>query len=500
MGTRLAGKWFLDALLGYGGSAAVYAATHRNGKRAAVKVLHPHCVSDEQLRTRFVREGYVANKIEHPGAVSVLDDDITPDGTPYLVMELLEGTSLERRGRGELPPMTLAEVLRIGDDLLDVLAKAHAVGVVHRDIKPANLFVTHEGQLKVLDFGIARLANSFSSQEGVTQTGLMMGTPAFMPPEQARARWNEVDARSDLWAVGATLLALLLGRRPRIAETSNEELLLAMTAPMPPASELVPNIPPALAEVIDRAVAFQREDRWPNAAAMQQALRAAAATIDVNAHGSVTITHAGQRVTPPEPAAVINTTVLAPLTSPMQSHPPSNSWQQRPFGSPLAFTTSTPSSNIDLEPAPSLTTSRAVLHSSPPSFTGAKKSSSAPLIAVLASVLIVGLVAAGALFLRTRSMHSSTAAATSVTPATPTAVATTPPQAAEPPAEASQLPSPPPTGSAASSPVASTSAVSGAAKPKAAPATTATQGAAQAQAKPASSANPAKFFDSRFDK
>ena len=186
--TRLDGKWFLDALLGYGGSAAVYAATHRNGKRAAVKVLHPHCVADENLRNRFIREGYVANKIDHPGAVSVLDDDIAEDGTVYLVMELLEGTSLEKAGRGEVPPLTMADVVRIADDLLDVLAKAHAIGIVHRDIKPANLFITSAGQLKVLDFGIARLAEATLDGAGATQTGFMMGTPAFMPPEQARAR------------------------------------------------------------------------------------------------------------------------------------------------------------------------------------------------------------------------------------------------------------------------------------------------------------------------
>lgn len=289
IGTRLDGKWHLDALLGYGGSAAVFAATHRNGKRAAIKILHPHCAADEALRTRFLREGYVANKIEHPGAVSVLDDDVTEDGTVFIVMELLEGRSLEKVGKGLSPPLSLPEVVRVIDDLLDVLAKAHAIGIVHRDIKPANLFVTHAGQLKVLDFGIARLAEA--SAEGAahaqanvaTQTGFTMGTPAFMPPEQARGRWSEVDARSDLWAVGATMLALLLGRRPRVAETANEELLLAMTTTLPPALELVAGLPPSIARVADRALALRREDRWPNAAAMQQALRAAAAGADAGA-------------------------------------------------------------------------------------------------------------------------------------------------------------------------------------------------------------------------
>lgn len=96
VGTRIGSKWFLDELLGFGGCASVYAATHRNGARAAVKILHPSVMSDDVLRTRFIREGYVANKVKHPGVVTVLDDDVTENGIPYLVMELLEGRSLER--------------------------------------------------------------------------------------------------------------------------------------------------------------------------------------------------------------------------------------------------------------------------------------------------------------------------------------------------------------------------------------------------------------------
>src|SRR3954466_1181620 len=142
VGIVLKDKWRLDSLLGVGGMAAVYAATHRNQKRVAVKVLLPELSNDEDVRERFLREGYAANTIGHPGAVSVLDDDVTEDGSAFLVMELLDGASLEDLSqRGLLPFPALCAVAL---DLLQVLQAAHANGIVHRDIKPANLFVTLE--------------------------------------------------------------------------------------------------------------------------------------------------------------------------------------------------------------------------------------------------------------------------------------------------------------------------------------------------------------------
>jgi serine/threonine-protein kinase len=168
--------------------------------------------------------------------------------------------------------MPVEQILKAADEVLDVLAVAHAKGITHRDIKPANLFLTNEGRLKVLDFGIARLADG-GVDGSSTQTGVAMGTPSFMPPEQARGRKLEIDARTDVWAVGATILALLSGERPRRAETAAEELLLAMTAPMPPLLQCVPTVPSAIAAVVDRALAFEREARWPDARSMQMALR-----------------------------------------------------------------------------------------------------------------------------------------------------------------------------------------------------------------------------------
>jgi serine/threonine-protein kinase len=269
IGTVLKDKWRLDALLGVGGTAAVYAGTHRNGKVAAVKVLRPELAGHEEIVTRFLREGYVANKINHRGVVEVIDDDRADDGSVFLVMELLQGTSLENYSRGgeRLP---IAESLRVVDELLDVLTRAHPLGIVPRDIKPANIFLTTAGQVKVLDFGIARLVES--ADHAHTQTGTAIGTPGYMPPEQARGRWNLVDGRTDLWAAGATLYALLAGHRPRRAETVQEELLLAMTQPIPSIALAVPSLHPALISFVDKSLSFEMDARFPDAAAMKAAL------------------------------------------------------------------------------------------------------------------------------------------------------------------------------------------------------------------------------------
>ncbi len=271
VGTVVRDKWRLDALLGIGGTAAVYAATHRNGKRVAMKILRSELISYEEVTIRFAREGYVANKIEHPGVVSVLDDDITDDGAPFLVMELLEGHSLDRYTKGSATALPLDRVMMMMDRVLDVLAMAHTKNVIHRDIKPANIFLTRTDEVKVLDFGIARITDTIDA--AMTQTGTAIGTPGYMAPEQARGRWSEVDARTDLWAVGATMYALLIGQRPRRADTVQEELLAAMTEPMRPIAEAMPSLSPVVAQYIDKSVAFDRSQRFPDAATMQAALR-----------------------------------------------------------------------------------------------------------------------------------------------------------------------------------------------------------------------------------
>ncbi|MBS2018407.1 MAG: protein kinase [Deltaproteobacteria bacterium] len=284
VGTRIKGKWKVDRLLGVGGMGAVYAATHRNGSRVALKVLHPQLSMLGDIRARFAREGYVANAVNHPGVVRVLDDDETEDGSAFLVMELLEGETADAKARrfgGKLP---VEDALVLADGLLDVLSAAHASGIVHRDIKPENVFLTKEGVVKVLDFGIARLRAASIGEDLEpdaaqavphlrTRTGVTIGTPAFMPPEQALGRTDEVDALSDVWAVGATLYALVAGRIVHDAKTHMEVVIAAATAHAKSLGAVAPDTPKALVEVVDRALAFDKAQRWQSARAMQQALR-----------------------------------------------------------------------------------------------------------------------------------------------------------------------------------------------------------------------------------
>jgi class 3 adenylate cyclase/tetratricopeptide (TPR) repeat protein len=282
VGTRIRGKWRVDRLLGVGGMGAVYAGTHRNGSRVALKVLHPQLSMLTDIRARFAREGYVANAVNHPGVVRVLDDDETEDGAAFLVMELLEGETADARARRFGGRMPVEDALQIAEGLLDVLVAAHACGIVHRDIKPENVFLTRDGIVKVLDFGIARLRveNVGDEDDGApphlrTRTGVTIGTPAFMPPEQALGRTEEVDALSDVWAVGATLYMLLSGRIVHDAKTHMEVVIAAATAQAKSLGAVAPDLPKVLVDLVDKALAFKKEDRWQGARAMQAALRLA---------------------------------------------------------------------------------------------------------------------------------------------------------------------------------------------------------------------------------
>lgn len=272
VGETLRAKWRLDRVIGVGGMAAVYEATHRNRNRVAIKLLHPALSLDEEIRQRFLREGYVGNSIDHPGAVKILDDDVTEEGVAFLVMELLQGETLEERlvsRGGVLPPRT---VLTLADRLLDVLAAAHAQGVVHRDIKPDNIFLTSDGALKVLDFGIARL---HQGDRGATRHGSFMGTPAFCAPEQARGRWDEVDARTDIFSVGATLFTALTGEHLHQAETPSEQLALAIGTRARSLAEIWPEAPVDVTTLVDRALNYEKQDRFQSAEEMQASVREA---------------------------------------------------------------------------------------------------------------------------------------------------------------------------------------------------------------------------------
>jgi serine/threonine-protein kinase len=273
VGTTIRGKYRVDRVIGVGGMAVVYGATHRNGRPVALKLLHPEISLRADLRTRFLREGHAANAVKHPGAVAVLDDDVAEDGAAFLVMELLEGETVEALWERHARRLPVDAVTAIADQLLDVLSAAHTAGIVHRDLKPANLFLTREGTVKVLDFGIARIRDVATSSQA-TQTGAMLGTPAYMAPEQALGRTNEVDAQTDLWAVGATLFALAAGRFVHDGDTPQAMLVDAATKPARSLAK-VATAPPSFVRVIDRALAFDKAARWKNAIEKRDALRSA---------------------------------------------------------------------------------------------------------------------------------------------------------------------------------------------------------------------------------
>ena len=298
IGSVINDKWRLDRLLGVGGMACVYAATHRNKKRAAVKMLHREYSTDSAIRERFLREGYLANSVGHRGVVTVDDDDIAEDGGVFIVMELLDGETLEQRWRRKEHRLPVEEVLAVADQVLDALAAAHDKGVVHRDLKPENLFLTRDGVVKLLDFGIGRL-KELKGVPTTTLSGATMGTPAFMAPEQARGRWDEVDGQTDLWALGATLFTLLTGEYVHEGQTVNETLALAVTQPARPIKTLRADLPDRVSALIDKALAYAKPRRFVDARAMQAEVRLVYAALS-----GQDVSHAAQLSVPdPEPSA-----------------------------------------------------------------------------------------------------------------------------------------------------------------------------------------------------
>ncbi|MFO0737494.1 MAG: serine/threonine-protein kinase [Labilithrix sp.] len=274
VGTTLRGKYRLDRVLGAGGMGAVFASTHRNQAELAIKMLHPELAASADVRNRFLREGYAANSVKHPGVVRVLDDDVAENGSPFLVMELLSGDGVEALWEAHGFELAPRMALAIADQLLDVLAAAHDKGIVHRDIKPANLFVLRDGTVKVLDFGIARVRDSVARSAAHTGSRLLLGTPAFMAPEQARAEAKEIDGQSDLWAVGATIFALVSGAYVHEGESALQILMRCANVPARSLAEVAPGISASIVAFVDRALAFEKADRWTDARAMQAALRA----------------------------------------------------------------------------------------------------------------------------------------------------------------------------------------------------------------------------------
>ncbi|MBM4363359.1 MAG: serine/threonine protein kinase, partial [Deltaproteobacteria bacterium] len=237
-GEVLAGKYRVERVLGQGGMGVVVQAMHLQlEERVAVKFLLPEYAVHAEASTRFLREARAAVKIKSEHVARVIDVGTLESGAPYMVMEYLAGRDLadvlEQRG-----PLPVEEVVEYVLQACEALAEAHALGIVHRDLKPANLFLTKRAdgsaQVKVLDFGISKAGVSSDSgaDQSLTKTSAMMGSPLYMSPEQMRSA-RSVDARSDLWSLGAILFELMAGRPPFSGESLPELLARVLTDPAP---------------------------------------------------------------------------------------------------------------------------------------------------------------------------------------------------------------------------------------------------------------------------
>lgn len=311
-------RYEVGELLGQGGFGAVYRARHAVvGTEVALKVLWPDHANDPKQVERFLREARAAAAIGHPNIVRVLDAGQTEDGTAFLAMERLDGETLEERV--ERGPLSIDEAVTVVGDVLDALGAAHDAGIVHRDLKPGNVFLTSAGEVKLLDFGISKIGG----ESKLTNTGMVLGTPQFMAPEQLGGK--AIDGRADLYAAATMLYELLVGEVPFPGKGYDVIVKRVQGAKPPPLLERAPSTPPSLAAAIERGLAFDRDARFANAAtfraALEGALHGAGPEIDVPTvpprpsplHGVSLIAAAGHGATPGYPQVGIEATTPSPL-------------------------------------------------------------------------------------------------------------------------------------------------------------------------------------------
>ena len=357
--TVLDGQYQMEALLGKGGMGAVYRARHiLLGDRVAIKVLPPEVRSNAEWLRRFRREGQAARRFRHPNAVTVYDLRTAADGTIYMVMEYVEGHTLDvaikTRGR-----FSAAEALDILTPIMSVLDTAHSMGVVHRDLKPENIMIgkATDGPpvIKLLDLGIAKMreiAGDNGGNTALTMAGQVLGTPYYMSPEQwgeiPRDQSTEIDGRADIYSLGLVFYEMILGRRCFSGNTLHELRREHVTTRPTPLREVVAGVPKGFSEAIERATAKDRSDRQPTAGALADELRTALANAstaetavdvaslsetvavnpglqtnsDVNAPTVLTLDAAETAAPPARPSAASDATVYEPAKpQPVQAKP-----------------------------------------------------------------------------------------------------------------------------------------------------------------------------------
>src|SRR5688572_11455725 len=257
IGKSIASRYILRGLVGHGGMGAVYEAEHLGlGKRVAIKFVDPEFATEEQVVARFAREARAMSAIESAHIVSVFDAG-TEDGRPYLVMELLRGEDLGKRLR-RTQRVPLKEALHIVAQVLKGLARAHAAGIVHRDLKPDNVFLVQSDLdplfAKIVDFGISKIERPRANTTPLVLTGrgTVLGTPFYMSPEQAQCL--DVDARADIYSVGAILFECLTGRPPHTGESYEQVILSICMRDAPDVRAIDPKTPPEVCAFVARAL------------------------------------------------------------------------------------------------------------------------------------------------------------------------------------------------------------------------------------------------------
>ena len=302
VGTDIA-RYRIARSIAVGGMARVYLGVQREiGSRVAVKILSEKCAEDPDLVERFFAEARAVNLIAHENIINIIDLAMLDDGRPYIVMEYVEGVTLTRAVRGGRAP--LGGVVRVIADVLSAVSAAHEIGIIHRDLKPDNILVTAKGHAKVLDFGIAKLA-SLPFTAARTVTGALLGTPAYMAPEQINGA-RDVDAKADIYAVGAVLFHAVTGRSPFAGATMFDIMRAQLEEQPPSPRELRPDLPIAIEQVIARALAKDPANRFDSAAQMAAALDAASITLaddqwfDLSRNTTpMRVRGSGPRLTPP---------------------------------------------------------------------------------------------------------------------------------------------------------------------------------------------------------
>ena len=274
-------KYRIEQILGEGGMGIVYAATNvLTSKRVAIKWMLPAAAQDEVSVQRFLREAHAAGRIHHPNVVDVYDVG-REAGVPFLVMELMRGEPASAMiGDKPLPPAFVVDLLM---PAMRGIHAAHELGVIHRDLKPDNIFVCRreDGEVetsKVLDFGISKALAEDEQLRGITKTGAVMGTPHYMSPEQVRGR-SDIDRRADVYALGVILYEALTGSPPFDAETFTALAVEIATATPKPLRTHVPNLDPALDEAVMRALARDRDERFPDVAELARAIEPFGTTV-----------------------------------------------------------------------------------------------------------------------------------------------------------------------------------------------------------------------------